>query len=91
MLAPSNTIWAIGKHAKVKTSHLRELVRNNLIKLLYVESRNNVADLQAKILVLYKIQHFIKLMSMSNEKKVALAIKICYNYFTCDKTLLESI
>ena len=65
--ATNKPISARGKHIDLRTHHVRELIANKVVELLYVPTANNVADLLTKILGLPKIQHFVQLMNMSKE------------------------
>ena len=66
-LATNKQVSARGNHIDLRTHQVRELVMNDVIRLLYMQSRNNIADLFTEILGLLKIQHFIHLMNMFKE------------------------
>ena len=82
-LATNKQILPRVKHIDLRTPHMRELVMNNVIRLLYVQSRNNIADLFTKILGLPKIFNFIQLMNIPKDRKYSSVRKANFFVFFC--------
>lgn len=47
-LAGNEQVTARNKHIDIKTYHIKELIRNNVIHLSYVSSAANIADILTK-------------------------------------------